>query len=187
MSGGPVLVMALVGVAVNVLATLVLARADRSSLNLRAAFAHVVTDLYAFIGTAVAGLIILLTGFDRADSIASLIVVVLMVHASWELLRDSGRVLFEAAPKDVDLDDVRRHLMAPDHVRDVHDLHVWTVTSSLPAVSAHIVIDPSCFVDGHAPRVLDDLQACLRGHFDVEHSTFQLEPAGHEAHEPATH
>ncbi len=185
--GGPVVIVALVGIVVNVAAAWVLARADRSSLNMQGAFRHVLTDLYGFIGTIIAGGIILATGFTRADAIASLIVVGLMVKAAWELLRDSGRILFEAAPKTTNLDEVRSHLLATEHVRDLHDLHAWTVTSGLPALSAHIVIEDSCFSDGHAPRLLDKLQACLAGHFDIEHSTFQLEAAAHVGHETGTH
>lgn len=127
------------------------------------------------------------TGFERADAIASLVVVALMVKASWGLLKASGRVLLEAAPDNVDLADVRTHLLGTDHVSDVHDLHAWTVTSDLPVLSAHIVVDDSCFTEGHAPRLLDHIQACLMGHFDVEHSTFQLEAAGHLDHESGTH
>ena len=186
-SGGPVLVVALVGVVVNIAATWALARANRSSLNVAGAFAHVLTDLYAFIGTAVAGIVILVTGYTRADAIASLVVVALMLHAAWGLLRDSGRVLLEAAPREVDLDEVRGHLLDLPEVVAVHDLHVWTVTSNLSAVSAHVVVDELCFQNGFAPQVLDRLQACLGGHFDVEHSTFQLEPAGHARHETGMH
>jgi cobalt-zinc-cadmium efflux system protein len=185
--GGPVLAVALVGVAVNLAATWILARADRSSLNVEGVFRHVITDLYGFLGTMVAGIVILATGFARADAIASLVVVLLMLGAARGLLRDSGRVLLEAAPAGVDLDEIRGHLLETPHVRDVHDLHVWTLTSSLPTLSAHVVLDDSCFADRHAPQVLDELQACLVGHFDVEHSTFQLEPAGHAGHEPGTH
>jgi cobalt-zinc-cadmium efflux system protein len=173
--GGPVVAVAAVGIAVNIAAAWTLARADRSSLNVQGAFRHVLTDLYGFIGTVIAGIIILATGFTRADAIASLIVVALMLKAAWELLRDSGRILLEAAPADVDLEEVRAHLLATEHVLGLHDLHAWTVTSDLPALSAHIVIDDSCFHDGHAPRLLDQLQTCLAGHFDIEHSTFQLE------------
>ncbi|MBE7188527.1 cation diffusion facilitator family transporter [Jatrophihabitans endophyticus] len=186
-AGGPVLVVALVGIAVNLAATGVLARADRSNLNVRGAFAHVLSDLYGFAGTAVAGLVVLTTGFVRADSIASLVVVVLMLVAARSLLRDSGRVLLEGAPESIDLDEVRGHLLSTDHVLDVHDLHVWTVTSNLPALSAHVVVRDECFRSGHAPQVLDLLQGCLVGHFDVEHSTFQLEPAGHGGHEAGAH
>jgi cobalt-zinc-cadmium efflux system protein len=185
--GGPVLAVALAGIAVNLVAARLLAGASRSSLNVAGAFRHVLTDLYGFLGTAAAAVIIIVTGYTRADAIAALLVVVLMVRAAWSLLRDSGRILLEAAPEDMNLDDVRAHLLATSHVRDVHDLHVWTVTSSLPALSAHVIVDDSCFSDGHVPMLLDQLQACLAGHFDVEHSTFQLEAATHAAHEPGTH
>ena len=154
---------------------------------MRGAVAHVLTDLYGFIGTAIAGLVVLLTGFDRADPIASLLVVGLMLLASWRLLREAGLILLEAAPGEMDLDRMRTHLLAVPHVADVHDLHVWTVSSGLPALSAHVVVDRSCFLDGHAPQLLDQLQACVAGHFDVEHSTFQLEPDTHAGHENAPH
>lgn len=186
-AGLAVLFVALLGVAVNIGASWVLAKANRSSVNVEGAFQHIVTDLYAFVATLLAGIIILATGFRRADSIASLIVVALMLRAAYGLLRDSGRVLLEAAPDGVDLDDLRKHLMDAEHVTDVHDLHAWTVTSDLPALSAHVVVTNDCFVSGHCPQILDRLQECLEGHFDVEHSTFQLEPAGHAAHETGAH
>jgi cobalt-zinc-cadmium efflux system protein len=113
--------------------------------------------------------------------------VALMATASWRLLKKSGRILLEAAPEDFDLDEVRSHMLELPEVASVHDLHVWVVTSDLPAVSAHVVIADSCFANGKAPQVLDQLQACLAGHFDVEHSTFQLEPAGHVDHEAGQH
>jgi cobalt-zinc-cadmium efflux system protein len=185
--GWPVIAVAAAGIAVNVAASWVLAKADRSSLNVEGAFRHVLTDLYGFIGTVIAGIIIVTTGFTRADAIASLVVVALMVKAAWELLRDSGLVLLEAAPEGIDLKQVRAHLTGVPHVLGVHDLHAWTVTSGLPALSAHVVIEDDCFRDGHAPRLLDQLQACLAGHFDVEHSTFQLEAAAHAGHEAGTH
>jgi len=185
--GGPVLVVALLGVVVNVAAAWVLAKANRSSLNVEGAFQHIVTDLYAFIATFIAGVVIVATGFVRADAIASLIVVALMFRAAWGLLRDSGRILLEAAPAGVDLDQIRDHLRGNDHVLDVHDLHVWTVTSDLPTLSAHVVVDDACFHDGHTARLLDQMQACLVGHFDVEHSTFQFEPASHGDHETHAH
>ncbi len=185
--GAAVLVVALLGVAVNLAATWVLAKANRSSMNVEGSFQHILTDLYAFIGTAVAGIIILTTGYTRADAIASLLVVALMVRAAVGLLRDSGRVLLEAAPAHVDLAELRTHLLELPEVSAVHDLHVWTVTSDLPAVSAHVVVEDVCFANGFAPQVLDRLQHCLAGHFDVEHSTFQLEPAAHGAHEAGAH
>jgi cobalt-zinc-cadmium efflux system protein len=185
--GGPVLGAALVGIVVNVAAAALLARASGRSLNVEGAYQHVLTDLYGFLGTAVAAVVILVTGWTKADSVASLLVVVLMVRAGGALLAASGRVLLEAAPADTSLDGIRAHLLAVDHVLDVHDLHVWTVTSDLPSLSAHLVIDDSCFNDGHAPQILDQVQHCLGGHFDVEHSTFQLEPRSHAEHEHAVH
>jgi cobalt-zinc-cadmium efflux system protein len=185
--GGPVVAVAAAGIVVNIAAAWVLARANRSSLNVEGAFRHVLTDLYGFVGTVVAGVVILVTGWTQADAIASLLVVGLMLKAAWGLLRDSGRVLLEAAPEGMNLEAVRAHLLSTEHVHDLHDLHAWTVTSGLPALSAHIVVDDTCFYDGHVPRLLDQLQACLAGHFDVEHSTFQLEAAGHVGHEPGTH
>ena len=185
--GSVVLGVALAGAAVNVVATAVLARANRSSLNVRGAFAHIVTDLYAFIGTAVAGLVIVVTGWSRADAVASLLVAGLMAHAAWGLLRDAGRILLQAAPENVPLADVRAHIAGVEHVLGVHDLHAWTLTSDLPTLSAHVVVEDHCFASGHAPQILDALQACLGEHFDVEHSTFQLEPASHVAHEHGQH
>jgi cobalt-zinc-cadmium efflux system protein len=185
--GGPVVAVALLGVVVNLTAVWVLAKANRSSLNVKGAFQHILTDLYGFIATFIAGVVIVATGFVRADPIASLIVVALMFYAAWGLLRDAGRILLEVAPAGVDLDQIRGHLRGNDHVLDVHDLHVWTVTSDLPALSAHVVVDDACFHDGHTPQLLDQMQACLVGHFDVEHSTFQFEPASHVDHEHHDH
>jgi cobalt-zinc-cadmium efflux system protein len=186
-AGLPVLVMAAAGIAVNVAAAWALARANRSSLNVEGAFQHILTDLYGFVGTLVAGLIILVTGWTRADSLASLLVVGLMLRAAWGLLRDSGRILLQAAPENIDLVRLRDHLTGVEHVHDVHDLHVWTVTSGLPTLSVHLVVDDDCFHDGHVPRLLDEVQSCLTGHFDVAHSTFQFEPSAHAAHERETH
>jgi cobalt-zinc-cadmium efflux system protein len=186
-SGAAVVTLALVGVAVNLAATLLVGRADRRSLNLAGAFAHLVTDVWAFAATLVAGVVIVATGFERADAVASLCTVVLMVRAGRGLLRSSGRILLEGAPEGVDLAELRTHLLEVPHVHAVHDLHAWVVTSDLPAVSAHVVVQDDCFATGHAPQLLDQLQACLAGHFDVTHSTFQLEPQGHAAHEAGHH
>lgn len=185
--GAIVLGVALAGALVNIAATIALSRADRRSLNIRGAFAHLLTDLYAFLGTAVAGIVIIISGWDRADSVASLVVAGLMVLAGRKLLVDAGRILLEAAPSELSLDEVRAHLADVDHVLDVHDLHAWTVTSGLPTLSAHVVVEDHCFSSGHAPQILDALQSCLGHHFDVEHATFQLEPASHAAHEEGRH
>jgi cobalt-zinc-cadmium efflux system protein len=185
--GVTVIVVASIGLAVNLVVTTVLHGADQGSMNVRGAVAHVLTDAYAFAATIIAGVVVVTTGWQRADPVASLVVVLLLLRAAYGLLRESGRVLLEAAPSDVDLTLVRRHLLESPYVVDCHDLHVWTVTSGLPALSVHVVVADECFAQGRAGRVLDDLQTCLAGHFDVEHSTFQLEPAGHREHEDATH
>lgn len=186
-NGPLILAVAIVGVIVNVASAYVLARANRTSLNIRGAYAHVVTDLYAFVGTAIAGLVIILTGWERADAVASLVVVVLMARSAWGLLRDAGKVLLEATPDALDLADVRQHLATVDHVIDVHDLHAWSLASDFTTLSAHVVVEQRCFDDGHAPQILDALQTCLSTHFAVEHATFQLEPATHESHEGGLH
>ena len=185
--GAVLVVVAAVGVAVNVVATLSLARADRRSLNIEGAFRHILTDLYGFIGTLLAGIVIVLWGFDRADAVASLVVVVLMVKAAVRLLRPTVRILLEATPEDIDLEEVRRHLLELPEVQSVHDLHAWTLTSSLPILTAHVVVSDDCFTSGEAGRVLDHLQDCLSGHFDVAHSTLQFESAGHIEHELGGH
>lgn len=185
--GSVVLGVALAGVVVNLAATAVLSRAGRSELNVRGAFVHVATDLFGFLATAAAGLVIMLTGWSAADAIASLFVAALMLAASWGLLRDAGRILLQAAPDNISLEEVRAHIGDVEHVVGVHDLHAWSVGSNRPTLSAHVVVEDRCFDSGHTPRILDALQACLGEHFDVEHSTFQLEPAGHVDHEHASH
>ncbi|MGA8295840.1 MAG: cation diffusion facilitator family transporter [Acidimicrobiales bacterium] len=185
--GLSLVIVASAGVLVNLIVAFVLTEADRSRLNVEGAFRHIVTDLYGFLATLIAGIVILASKFERADAIASLVVVVLMLNAGWGLLKVSGRVLLEAAPESADLNEVRAHLLEVAHVLDIHDLHAWTVTSDLPTLSAHVIVEESCFSDGHVPQIIDQLQACLKGHFDLEHSTFQLEPAGHRDHEPGMH
>jgi cobalt-zinc-cadmium efflux system protein len=185
--GLALLVVASVGVVVNLVAAHVLARADRQSLNIEGAFQHIVTDLYAFIGTTVAGIVILATDFRRADPIASLFVVVLMFRAAWKLLAASGHVLLEGTPQSVDLEEVRRHIEEVAEVVSVHDLHAWMLTSDLPVISAHVVVTEGCVEARTMGKVLDHLQDCLAGHFDVEHSTFQLEAETHLDHERTAH
>src|SRR5665213_1194478 len=186
-AGGLVLVVAIVGALVNVVAAYVLAKANRRNLNIRGAYLHVVTDLYAFIGTAIAGLVIVTIGWQRADAVASLFVVALMVRSAWGLLRDAGKILLQGTPDNLNLSDVRAHLANVEHVLDIHDLHVWTVASDLLTLSAHVVVEDGCFDSGHAPRILDALQKCLTEHFSIEHATFQLEPATHVSHEEGLH
>jgi len=185
--GGVLIVVAAVGVAVNVAATLIVARANRTSLNVEGAYRHLLTDLYGFVGTLLAGIVIVTGGFYRADPIASLVVVALMLKAAVALLRPALDILLEATPDDIDLDEVRTHLLELPEVQSVHDLHAWTLTSSLPILTAHVVVTDECFNTGEAGRVLDHLQACLSGHFDVAHSTLQFECAGHLEHEVGGH
>ena len=173
---GAVLVVALAGVGVNLLAARVLAGAGRDSLNVEGSFRHIVTDLYAFIATAIAAVVILATGFDRADAIASLFVAALMLQSAYVLLRASGRIFLEAAPEGLDVPGIGHALAAEHHVVQVHDLHVWEVTSGFPALSAHVVVERDC--DCHAVRA--DLERVLEERFDLHHTTLQVE---HEAPE----
>jgi cobalt-zinc-cadmium efflux system protein len=186
-TGGLMVVVAGIGIVINVAATWVLAHTNRRSLNMQGAFQHILTDLYGIGATAAAGAVILATGWDRADPIATLCVVVLVLRAAWGLLRASGHILLEGTPESVDLDEVRRHLHELPEVLSVHDLHAWTLTSDLPVLSAHVVVTDSCLEDGSSGMVLDHMQRCLSDHFDVEHSTFQLEAAHHLEHEGPTH
>jgi cobalt-zinc-cadmium efflux system protein len=172
-----------IGLAGNLLAISILASHRRADMNLRAAFLEVANDALGSAAVLVAAAVIAATGFARADPIASLAIAALIMPRSAALLRDAVHVLLEATPKSVQLDEVRQHLLGVPHVREVHDLHITTVATDLPILSAHVVVEDRCFMDGHAPALLDELQSCVAGHFDVEHSTFQLEPAGHAAHE----
>jgi cobalt-zinc-cadmium efflux system protein len=174
--GGVVLVVAVIGIGVNATATGVLAGANRESLNVEGAFQHILTDLAAFIATAIAGAVILLTGFREADGIASLFVAAIMLHAAWGLLRASGRVFLEAAPEDIDVEAVGRAMAAQPGVSEVHDLHVWEVTSGFAALAAHVVVgrDRDC----HAAR--RDLEHELHQRFGIEHTTLQVDHEGGE-------
>jgi cobalt-zinc-cadmium efflux system protein len=172
--GLPVLVVAVAGVGVNLVAVRVLAGANRDSLNVEGSFQHVVTDLYAFVATALAAAVILATGFDRADPIASLLVAALMLRSAYFLLRASGRVFLEAAPEDLDVEAIGSALAAQHGVVEVHDLHVWEVTSGFPSLSAHVVVGADA--DCHAARA--DLERLLAERFGLRHTTLQVE------HEP---
>ncbi|GAA0735775.1 cation diffusion facilitator family transporter [Dactylosporangium roseum] len=184
---GGMAVFAVAGLLGNLAGVALLYRARDASLNLRGAFLEVATDTATSAGVLAAAAVIAATGFTRADPIVSILIGLVIVPRAVRLLREAVDVLLEAAPAGVDLDRIRSHITGLDHVRGVHDLHVHAVTSGLPVLTAHVVVDDSCFHDGHAPQLLDALQACLAGHFDVEHSTFQLEPAGHADHEHRTH
>ncbi|MFI1104607.1 cation diffusion facilitator family transporter [Streptomyces melanogenes] len=169
--GGLMLATALVGIVVNVVAAWCISKANRSSLNVEGAYQHILNDLFAFIGTAVAALIVVLTGFDRADAIATLVVVVLMVKAGYGLLRDSGRIFLEAAPAGIDPDALGDRLVAQPLVVEVHDLHVWQITSGQAALSAHVLVEPGG--DCHAVR--RTLGELLSDDYGITHTTLQVD------------
>jgi cobalt-zinc-cadmium efflux system protein len=184
---GLLIVFGVIALAANAVSLLLLRQGQAESLNLRGAFLEVASDTLGAAAVIVTGVIIATTGFTRADPIASLVVGLLILPRTWRLLRETVDVLLEASPRGMDLSEVRRHMTTLNGVRDVHELHAWTITSGLPVLSAHVVVDPEFFNDGRCFSMLDRLQDCLRGHFDVEHSTFQLEPAGHASHEHPMH
>jgi cobalt-zinc-cadmium efflux system protein len=172
-SGTAILVVALVGIGVNLLATWQLAGANRESMNVEGSFQHILTDLFAFVATAVAGGVILATGWVRADAVAALLVAALMLLASWRLLRDSGRVLLDIAPAGLPVREIGNAMAAQPGVVEVHDLHVWEVTTEFPTLSAHVLVEPGA--DCHGIR--RELEQLLRERFGLEHTTLQVEHA----------
>jgi cobalt-zinc-cadmium efflux system protein len=172
--GGVVAIVALAGVVVNLAVLRILARARRESLNVRGAYLHIATDLAAFVGTAVAGGLILVTGWDRFDPIASILVAGLMFAAAYELLKESGRIFLEAAPESAPPAEVGEAIVAHPGVVEAHDVHVWTVTSGFPTLSAHVLVDPGA--DCHRIRL--ELERLLRERFDIDHTTLQVEHLG---------
>jgi len=184
-ASGLMVAFGLIALAGNLCSLALLRDGQAESLNLRGAFLEVLADVFGAVAVIVAALVVELTGFRRADAIAAGLIGLLIIPRTWRLLLDALDVLLEAAPKNVDIDDVRRHLLATPGVLDVHDLHAWTITSGLPVLSAHVVVADDAYRDGGL--VLDRLSDCLAGHFDVEHCTFQLEPTTHAAHESRVH
>jgi cobalt-zinc-cadmium efflux system protein len=180
-----IVIFGVVALAGNGVSLLLLRRGQAESMNVRGAFLEVASDMFVAVAVIVTGVVVAATGFALADPIASLAVAVLILPRTWRLLKDAVDVLLEASPRGVDLTEVRTHLTALDGVVGVHDLHAWTITSGLPVLSAHVVVDPQVLANGRSAAILDALQACLHGHFDVAHSTFQLEPASHAGHEPS--
>jgi cobalt-zinc-cadmium efflux system protein len=174
---------ALVGLAANAVSAVILARADDQSLNMRGARLEVLSDLVGSVLAVLAGVVIWTTGWDRADAVASLVIAGLIIPRAWSLLRDSTAILLERTPPGVDLDDVRRHLEELDGVVDVHDLHAWVITSGLPSLSAHVGVTDLVLAERGVGPILDDLSQCVAEHFDIQHATFQVEPARHREHE----
>jgi cobalt-zinc-cadmium efflux system protein len=188
-ASGIMLLFGVVGLAANVVSMLVLAGGRDSSFNMRAAFLEVLNDALGSLAVIVAAIVITTTGFERADAIVSILIAVMILPRTIKLLRETTSVLLESTPRGLDLAEVRQHMLELEHVRAVHDLHASQVATGLPVLTAHVVVDDSCFRDGHVPQMLDQLQNCVAEHFPVsiEHSTFQLEPAGHRRHERDPH
>ncbi len=172
--GGLVLIVALVGIVVNLLATWSISKANRQSLNVEGSFQHILTDLYAFIVTAIAGAVIYFTGgYNRLDAVAALVVAALMLRAGYGLVKESGRIFLEAAPKGFDPEEIGNAIASERDVAEVHDLHVWEVTSGFPSLSAHILVEPEC--DCHGKR--REIQQMLEERFDLHHTTLQVDHA----------
>lgn len=185
--GGWMLVVAVIGLVGNVAGLLVLRGGAKASINMRGAYLEVLGDTLGSLATIAAAVVILTTGIGWADAIASLVIAVLIVPRAFSLLREVVRVLSESAPVSTDVAEIRKHILGTEGVVAVHDVHVWAITSGAPVFSAHVVVSPTVFARGRAGALLDELGGCLSEHFDVAHSTFQLEPAEHAEHEGDTH
>jgi cobalt-zinc-cadmium efflux system protein len=186
---GELVIFGIVGLLGNLAAIAVLASDRGANMNLRAAFLEVVNDALGSVAVIAAAIVIGLTGWGAADAIAAMLIGALIVPRSVLILREAIDVLLESTPKGLDLVSVRSHILQVPHVVSVHDLHASQIATGAPVLSAHVVIDDLCFTDGRAPRILDDLQKCVASHFvvQVDHSTFQLEPASHQEHERSHH
>ena len=182
-AGGLAMVFGAVGLAANLVSLSLLMRGQKESLNVRGAFLEVAADALGSVTVILAALVIVTTGWTTADPIASLVIALMIVPRTLKLLRETLDVLLEAAPKGVDMAEVRAHILNTPGVEDVHDLHAWTITSGMPVLSAHVVVSADTLnAIGHE-KMLHELQDCLGDHFDVRHCTFQLEPSGHAEHE----
>jgi cobalt-zinc-cadmium efflux system protein len=180
---GLMLAVAIVALLANAISARLLTEGQRQSINMRGAYLEVLGDLLGSAAVIVAAMVIALTGNEAADPIASVLIGLLILPRTWHLLREAVDVLLEATPKDVDLDEVRRHILETAGVSDVHDLHAWTITSGMNVVSAHVVMSERA----DSTDILDRLGSCLSGDFDIEHSTFQLEPFDRRRVEEAAH
>lgn len=181
--GGLTIIFAAVGMIANLISLSLLMRGQKESLNVRGAYLEVLADTLGSVAVLISATVILTTGWQAADPIASLVIGLMIVPRTVKLLRETLNVLLEAAPKGVDMAEVRAHIVALPGVEDVHDLHAWTITSGMPVLSAHVVVSQSVLSSVGHEKMLHDLQGCLGDHFDVEHCTFQLEPVGHAEHE----
>jgi cobalt-zinc-cadmium efflux system protein len=178
---------AILGAAANLISLLILQGAQKESLNVRGAYLEVLGDLLGSMAVIAAAVVIMLTGFLAADTIASVLIAIMILPRAWHLLRDVVDVLLEAAPKGVEVQMIREHILSVAGVVAVHDIHIWTITSGVPVFSAHVVVEDGVLSARGADQVLDKLTTCLGSHFDTEHCTFQLEPASHSEHESHQH
>lgn len=176
-----------VGLLANCAAIVLLTRIEKGNLNTKAAMLEVINDALGSVAVVIAGLIIAATSWNYADAVVSLLIGGLILPRSWKLLRETLHVLMEAAPKNVDLDDLRAHILKLDGVVDIHDLHASLIGSDLPVVTAHVAVQEDVFANNKVPRLLDEIRTCLHGHFDLEHSTIQIEPEGFRLREDHTH
>ncbi|GAA2677500.1 cation diffusion facilitator family transporter [Streptomyces aculeolatus] len=181
--GGLTFAFGAAGLVVNLISLALLMRGRRESLNVRGAFLEVLADALGSVAVIISALVIVTTGWQYADPVASLAIGSMIIPRTFKLLREALDVLLEAAPKDVDVSEVRTHILALPGVVELHDLHVWTITSGMPVISAHVVVKENVLQSVGQERLLHDLQGCLGDHFDVEHCTFQIEPVGHAEHE----
>lgn len=184
--GGLLLIFGVVGLVANVAALLVLAGGRKDNLNMRAAYLEVLNDALGSVAVILSALVMIWFGWDRADSVAAIVIAGMILPRTVRLARSAFQVLLERTPPGLDLGEVRAHIESQPHVIDVHDLHVTRISSDLTVLTAHVLIEDECFTDGHAPEILASLQECVAGHFPVriDHSTFQLEPASTAEHGP---
>ncbi|MET1065473.1 MAG: cation diffusion facilitator family transporter [Arthrobacter sp.] len=178
---------AVLGAIANLVSLQILRGAQKESLNVRGAYLEILGDLFGSFAVIAAALAIMVTGFEAADTIASIVIALMILPRAWHLLRDVVDVLLEATPKGVDVRLIREHILAVEGVVSVHDIHIWTITSGVPVFSAHVVVEDTALGARSADQVLDKLVSCLGSHFDTEHCTFQLEPSSHAAHESHQH
>ena len=183
---GQMLVFAGIGLASNLLSLALLTGRRERSLNMRGAYLEVLGDTVGSVLAILAGLLVLTADLLRADPIASLLIAAMVLPRAWALLGEAGGVLLEAAPRGVDVDEVRGHLCGVSGVVDVHDLHAWTITSGMPALSAHVTVTEATLADRGVGPILDDLTGCVAAHFGIDHATFQVEPESHRDHEHDT-
>ncbi|WP_160668245.1 cation diffusion facilitator family transporter [Pseudarthrobacter sp. ATCC 49987] len=178
---------AVLGAVANFVSLLILRGAQKESLNVRGAYLEVLGDLLGSFAVIAAAVVIMATGYQAADTIASIVIALMILPRAWHLLRDVVDVLLEATPKGVEVQLIREHILAVEGVVSVHDIHIWTITSGVPVFSAHVVVEDAALGARGADQVLDKLVSCLGSHFDTEHCTFQLEPASHAEHESHQH